>query len=46
MIAYTVTVTLPSDAMAREWLDWLQAGHVAEVLAGGATRAEIVALLA
>jgi antitoxin (DNA-binding transcriptional repressor) of toxin-antitoxin stability system len=27
-----------------EWLRWLREGHVAEVLAGGATVAEVVAL--
>ena len=42
--AYTVVVTFTDQAVAEEWLGWLNAGHVAEVLAGGATRAEIVVL--
>jgi hypothetical protein len=43
-IAYTVSVTLPDESMAREWLRWLREGHIAEVLGGGACRAEVVAL--
>ncbi len=43
-IAYTVTTTLPDAKMAEEWLDWLRGGHIADVLAGGATSAEIIAL--
>ena len=43
-IAYTVSVTLPGEAAAAEWLRWLRGGHLAEVLAGGATQAEVVAL--
>jgi Domain of unknown function (DUF4286) len=42
--AYTVVVSFTDPAVAEEWLGWLNAGHVAEVLAGGATRAEIIAL--
>jgi hypothetical protein len=41
---YTITATFPDRTLADEWLRWLREGHVAEVLAGGATRAEIVAL--
>ena len=43
-VAYTVAVAFPNRDLADEWLRWLRDGHVAEVLAGGATRAEIVAL--
>jgi hypothetical protein len=39
---YTVTVTLPDEETAVRWLAWMRAGHAAEVLAGGATAAEIV----
>lgn len=44
VIAYTVTATFPDGILADEWLRWLRQGHLAEVLAGGATRAEVVAL--
>lgn len=43
-IAYTVAVTFRDKALAHEWLAWLRGGHVAEVLAGGATSAEIIAM--
>jgi Domain of unknown function (DUF4286) len=43
-VSYMVTVTLPNEAMAKAFLAWLQGGHVAEVLAGGASRAQIVSL--
>src|SRR5262249_38654907 len=43
-IAYTVTVTFTTDELADAWLRWLRDGHVAAVLAGGATDAEIIAL--
>jgi hypothetical protein len=43
-LAYTFSATFTDEAVAEEWLGWLNAGHVAEVLAGGATRAEIIAL--
>src|SRR5262245_51181790 len=43
-IAYTVAVTFREPALAEAWLAWLRGGHIAEVLAGGATRAEIVAM--
>jgi hypothetical protein len=42
--SYMVTVTLPNEAMASAFLAWLQGGHVAEVLAGGALSAQIVSL--
>ena len=43
-VAYTVTATFPNAALTEEWLGWLYAGHIAEVLAGGASDAEIVSL--
>jgi hypothetical protein len=43
-IVYTVTATFAREVVADDWLRWLRGGHVAEVLAGGATDAEIVKL--
>jgi dipeptidase E len=43
-VAYTVTASFRDAATAQEWLRWLRGGHIAEVLAGGATLAEIVAV--
>jgi 8-oxo-dGTP pyrophosphatase MutT (NUDIX family) len=43
-VAYSVRVSFTDATVADEWLAWLQAGHVAEVLGGGATDAEIVEL--
>ena len=44
MIAYTVGVTFSDPTLAADWLRWLNDGHVADVLAGGATDAEIIEL--
>src|SRR5262245_2656312 len=44
VIAYTVAATFEDAALAEEWLRWLHEGHIANVLAGGATDAEVVAL--
>jgi Domain of unknown function (DUF4286) len=41
-VSYTVAATFTDSAMAELWLRWLNEGHVAEVLAGGATFAEVV----
>src|SRR5215813_9149671 len=41
-LVYTVAVTFADAALAESWLRWLRDGHVADVLAGGATAAEIV----
>jgi hypothetical protein len=41
-IRYTVAATFPDDATAERWLAWLRGGHVADVMSGGATAAEIV----
>jgi len=43
-LTYTVGVTFSDKAMARNWVEWLETGHVADVLAGGATSAELVQL--
>ena len=41
-IAYTVTATLPDEATAREYIEWLNNGHVDEVIEHGAHSALIV----
>ncbi|MBY0527852.1 MAG: DUF4286 family protein [Gemmataceae bacterium] len=43
-LVYTVAVTLPDEETARQWVHWLREGHVADVIAGGATSAEIVVM--
>lgn len=43
-LMYTVTVTLPDSATADEFVGWLLGGHAAAVVAGGASRAEVVRL--
>ncbi len=43
-IAYTVCATFQNSALADAWVRWLGDGHVAEVLTGGATDAEIIEL--
>ena len=43
-ISYTVTVTFSDRTLVEHWLDWLKNGHVADVLAGGASDAEIIEL--
>ena len=43
-VVYTVTVSFTREPMVRAWLDWMDQGHVADVIAGGATSAEIVQL--
>jgi hypothetical protein len=43
-IAYTVAAVFADGAVADEWLRWLREGHIADVLAGGASDAEIVEL--
>lgn len=42
-IAYTVAVTFADARLVEPWLHWLRDGHLAEVLAGGASHAEVVA---
>jgi len=41
-IAYTVFATLPDEPTAREYIGWLEGGHLAAVIAGGATSAQII----
>lgn len=43
-LVYTVTATMPDTSTTEEWLGWLRGGHIAELLTGGATAAEIIAL--
>jgi hypothetical protein len=43
-LTYTVGVTFITPALAKEWIAWLDGGHIADVMAGGATSAEIVQL--
>src|SRR5215208_2845410 len=43
-VSYVVAVTFQDRALAGAWLRWLKEGHVAEVIQGGATQAEIVAI--
>lgn len=44
MIAYSVTCTFQNESLAREWLEWIEAEHLAEVIAAGAIDAEVVIL--
>ncbi|MGH7245139.1 MAG: DUF4286 family protein [Phycisphaerales bacterium] len=41
-IAYTVFATLPDEPTAREYIGWLEGGHIAQVIQGGATAAQII----
>ena len=43
-IRYTIACTFTDSATVARWLDWLRTGHVAAVIAGGATSAEVVAV--
>jgi hypothetical protein len=43
-VVYSVFATFTDPALADEWLRWLAAGHVAEVLGAGATDVEVVEL--
>ncbi len=43
-IAYTVICTIQDEARAQQWLAWLTNGHIDEVLAGGASSADIIKL--
>ena len=43
-IAYTVTATLPDEATAREYVSWLEGGHIDAVISRGARSAMIVRL--
>jgi len=41
-IAYTVIATFPNRDLAKAYIDWLTAGHVQAVLAGGAASGAVV----
>lgn len=41
-VAYTVIAELPDEGTLREYLDWLTPGHIGEVVAGGATGAQVI----
>jgi hypothetical protein len=43
-VAYTVTATLPDEATAVRYIEWLQGGHIDRVLGGGAHSGLIVRL--
>lgn len=43
-LVYSVTATLPDAEVAGEYVAWLEAGHVADVIRGGARWAEVVIL--
>ena len=43
-LSYTVAAEFNDEQMAQAWLNWLRGGHIAQVIAGGATTAEIVHL--
>lgn len=42
MIAYTVRCTFSQESVAHEWVAWLRDEHLADVMGGGATGAEII----
>ncbi len=41
-VAYTVEVAFTDRELATEWVAWLRNGHIADVIAGGASRAELI----
>lgn len=41
-VFYAVTATLPDEAMAREYVEWLEGGHVRQVIEGGAESGFVV----
>ncbi len=41
---YTVKATFQDQALAEEWLTWLQEGHCKEVCEGGALSAELIVM--
>ncbi len=44
MIAYTVVCRMTDENKVEEWLNWLKNGHIDDVIAGGATDAQIIRL--
>ncbi len=43
-LVYAVTATLPDAEVGAEYVAWLEAGHLADVVRGGAMSAELVIL--
>ncbi len=43
-LVYWVTATIPDAEVAAEYVAWLEAGHLADVIRGGAMSAELVIL--
>ena len=41
-LAYTVRATIPEEPLADRFIAWLEGGHLAGVLSGGADRAEVL----
>lgn len=41
-VAYTVTAELPDEGSLREYLAWLTHGHIQDVIAGGASEAQVI----
>lgn len=41
-VAYTVTAELPDPDTLREYVSWLTGGHLDQIVAGGASRAEVI----
>ena len=42
--SYTVTATFTDACVAAEWIEWMRAEHLADVLAAGALRGDVIAL--
>ncbi len=40
--AYTVTAEVDDEATARAWAEWLRTKHLADVVAAGASQAELI----
>lgn len=43
-IVYSVLATFQDSATVADWLRWLREGHITDVLAGGASDAEVIEL--
>ena len=41
-VAYTVIAEIPDEGTLREYLAWLTPGHIGEVVAAGATGAQVI----
>lgn len=42
LFSYTVAAEFDDPAVCEEWIAWLRDGHLADVFAGGALRAEVL----